>query len=271
MKGPASAPWVLSVQEVVSQQQTSLESGLTSTEAENRRQQHGYNELEKEPGKPLWKLVLEQFDDMLVKVTLSRGQERLHVSFKLKTHIMSCCEACRPQPTVACGSLRLAVGAPVGAMLLSGASNAASMRTDDTLVLSYRFKALYVCTHAAGTLIALPFLPAAPTVLWPSQILLAAALVSFALAYFEEGSADEGLRAYIEPLVILLILVLNAFVGVWQESNAEKALEALKELQSEHAKVIRDGKLVSHRPKQTPYNTYTALRMLIHIPAAVVS
>lgn len=65
------------------------------------------------------------------------------------------------------------------------------------------------------------------------------------LAYLEEGSGEEGIRAYIEPLVILLILVLNAIVGVWQESNAEKALEALKELQSEHAKVLRDGKLVS--------------------------
>lgn len=71
--------------------------------------------------------------------------------------------------------------------------------------------------------------------------------MSFALAYFEEGAAEEGIRAYIEPLVILLILVLNAIVGVWQESNAEKALEALKELQSEHAKVLRDGKLVSEK------------------------
>jgi magnesium-transporting ATPase (P-type) len=36
---------------------------------------------------------------------------------------------------------------------------------------------------------------------------------------------------------------------VWQESNAEKALEALKELQSEHAKVLRDGKLVRKKRK----------------------
>lgn len=76
------------------------------------------------------------------------------------------------------------------------------------------------------------------------QVLLLAALISFGLAYFEEGSAEEGIRAYIEPFVILLILVLNAIVGVWQESNAEAALEALTELQSEHASVTRQGKQV---------------------------
>ena len=73
-----------------------------------------------------------------------------------------------------------------------------------------------------------------------------AALVSFLLAYFEESSAEEGIRAYIEPFVILLILVLNAIVGVWQESNAEAALEALTELQSEHASVTRHGKQASY-------------------------
>lgn len=42
----------------------------------------------------------------------------------------------------------------------------------------------------------------------------------------------------------VLILVLNAAVGVWQESNAENALEALKEMTAETAKVFRDGQLV---------------------------
>lgn len=76
------------------------------------------------------------------------------------------------------------------------------------------------------------------------QVLLLAAVVSFALAYFEDGSEEEGFRAYIEPAVILLILALNAFVGVWQESNAEAALEALKEMQPEFAMVLRDGNQV---------------------------
>ena len=55
------------------------------------------------------------------------------------------------------------------------------------------------------------------------KILLLSALVSFLLAYFNADQKEEGLSAYIEPLVILMILVLNACVGVWQESNAEKA------------------------------------------------
>ena len=77
------------------------------------------------------------------------------------------------------------------------------------------------------------------------QVLLLAAVVSFFLALFEEGSAEEGIRAFIEPAVILLILILNAIVGVWQESNAEAALDALKDSLSETATVLRDGNLVS--------------------------
>lgn len=71
------------------------------------------------------------------------------------------------------------------------------------------------------------------------QILLAAAMLSFILAFFEE--VDHWVEAFVEPAVILLILIINAIVGVWQESNAENALEALKQMQSLHATCLRDG------------------------------
>ena len=71
-------------------------------------------------------------------------------------------------------------------------------------------------------------------------ILLFAAGVSFVIALID-GDKDEGIFAYIEPLVILTILTANAIVGVWQESNAESALEALKEMQSDEARVLREG------------------------------
>ncbi|XP_027367159.1 calcium-transporting ATPase 4, endoplasmic reticulum-type-like [Abrus precatorius] len=81
------------------------------------------------------------------------------------------------------------------------------------------------------------------------RILLLAAIVSFVLAWFDgHEAADVDVTAFVEPLVIFLILVVNAVVGVWQETNAEKALEALKEVQSEHADVIRDGKWIPNLP-----------------------
>lgn len=139
--------WSWSVEQCLREYSVKLEKGLNTFEVEKRRERYGWNELAKENGTPLWQLVLEQFDDILVK------------------------------------------------------------------------------------------------------ILLVAAFISFILAYLHGSeSGESGFEAYVEPLVIILILVLNAIVGVWQENNAEKALEALKELQCESGKVLRDGYFVPDLP-----------------------
>ncbi len=67
-------------------------------------------------------------------------------------------------------------------------------------------------------------------------ILLVAAVVSFVIACVE-GDAME----FFEPVLILLIVVLNAVMGMVQESKAEKALDALKNMSAPRARVLRDG------------------------------
>ncbi|CDJ68017.1 calcium-transporting ATPase, putative [Eimeria necatrix] len=131
------APHVATVKEVLEYHETCLESGLPAEVAAERLERFGPNELKHEEGKSLFQLILEQFQDLLVR------------------------------------------------------------------------------------------------------ILLGAAVISFALAVVEGG--EGGIAAYVEPLVILIILFLNAAVGVWQESNAEKALVALKQLQPQQARVCRSG------------------------------
>ncbi|CAE7561741.1 ECA1 [Symbiodinium pilosum] len=131
-------PHTLPAEDVLAHFHVSLETGLTGSQVLQQRLRHGPNALAEEEKKSLWKLILAQFEDLLVR------------------------------------------------------------------------------------------------------ILLLSAMVSFFLALVDEKS-EEGITAFVEPLVILLILIANAFVGVWQESNAEKALDALKRLQPDTAAVLRDG------------------------------
>lgn len=159
--------WAKDVRECEERFHVNQEFGLSSFEADRRRKEYGLNELEKHEGQSIFKLILEQFNDTLVR------------------------------------------------------------------------------------------------------ILLIAAVVSFVLAWFdgEEGGEME-ITAFVEPLVIFLILIVNAVVGIWQESNAEKALEALKEIQSEHATVIRDGKRVPNLPaKELVPGDIVELRVGDKVPA----
>lgn len=67
-------------------------------------------------------------------------------------------------------------------------------------------------------------------------ILIAAAIVSFVVVCMEQNWGE-----LFEPALIVLIVILNAVMGVYQEGKAEKALDALKNMSAPHARVIRDG------------------------------
>ena len=68
-------------------------------------------------------------------------------------------------------------------------------------------------------------------------ILLVAAAISGALAAME----PEG--EFVDVIIILAVVIINAVLGVYQESKAEKAIEALQEMSAATSKVLRDGKV----------------------------
>ncbi|CAD8072999.1 unnamed protein product [Paramecium primaurelia] len=73
------------------------------------------------------------------------------------------------------------------------------------------------------------------------RILLLAAVISFVISQFEDHGEVHAVPPWVEPCVIFTILILNAAVGIWQDLDAERAIEALKDLQSPHAIVLRDS------------------------------
>ena len=68
-------------------------------------------------------------------------------------------------------------------------------------------------------------------------VLIIAAIISGVIGVSE----GEGIT---DTIIILMVVVINAIIGVIQENKAEKSLEALQKLSDHVSKVIRDGKLI---------------------------
>ncbi|MBO5184647.1 MAG: ATPase, partial [Clostridia bacterium] len=71
-------------------------------------------------------------------------------------------------------------------------------------------------------------------------ILLVAAAVSAVTDIIEKGH----MVVPTDSLIILFVVIVNAVLGVVQESKAEKAIEALQEMSAATTKTLRDGKVV---------------------------
>jgi len=70
-------------------------------------------------------------------------------------------------------------------------------------------------------------------------ILIASAIVSAGISYIEHSND------YIDSIIIIGIVILNAIMGVVQESKAEKAIEALQKLAAPQAKAKRQGEIIN--------------------------
>ncbi len=67
-------------------------------------------------------------------------------------------------------------------------------------------------------------------------VLIAAAAVSGVTSYY----AGEN---FADVIIIMAVVIINALLGMYQESKAEKAIEALQEMAAATSKVLRDGKI----------------------------
>lgn len=68
-------------------------------------------------------------------------------------------------------------------------------------------------------------------------ILIIASIISAVTSYI------QGENDYVDSIIIIAIVVLNAIMGLVQEARAEKSIESLKKLTPQIAKTIRNGKL----------------------------
>lgn len=74
-------------------------------------------------------------------------------------------------------------------------------------------------------------------------ILLIAALISGITTYYESVLSQSSAFPT-DSMIILIVVIINAVLGVVQESKAEKAIESLQKMSASNSKILRDGKVM---------------------------
>lgn len=92
-------------------------------------------------------------------------------------------------------------------------------------------------------------------------ILIISAIVSAAVAKLE-GSGD-----YIDSIIIISIVILNAIMGTVQEAKAEKSIDALKKMSTPVAKVKREGNIITVPSEEIVIGDIIILEAGNYVPA----
>ena len=92
-------------------------------------------------------------------------------------------------------------------------------------------------------------------------ILIIASIVSAVISYI------QGENDYIDSIIIIAIVMLNAIMGVVQEAKAEKSIEALKEMTPAKAKVIRNGQTIEVNAEELVPGDIVILEAGNYVPA----
>lgn len=80
-------------------------------------------------------------------------------------------------------------------------------------------------------------------------------------------SRMQGENDYIDSIIIIAIVVLNALMGLIQETKAEKSIEALKNMTAPMAKVKRNGKIEEISSKEVVPGDIVVLEAGNYVPA----
>ena len=124
---------------------------------------------------------------------------------------------------------------------------AAALETDDSAGLSPEEAGRRLAEHGENKLreqkktpLAVRFLKqlADPMLI----ILIVAAVISLVLVVVNSSDGEFDVGGLAEVVIIVAVVLLNAILGVVQESKADRAIEALKELTAAECKVIRGGR-----------------------------